>query len=224
MRKAPAARCPVALGRLVRHSHANLIDERRHMSNEGRLVRVHYVGTLDDGTTFDSSRDREEPLEFVCMAGMMIPGFDATVREMEVGQTRRVRLEPEQAYGPRRADMVRTFRVSELPGSEELVERQRIMLGGPHGQPIPALVAEKTEEAVTLDLNHEMAGKALTFEIELLGADDAERHHCCGNGHGNCCGGEGHGHHHQDGGCHHGEGHGDECCGNHGEGCCHGDE
>ena len=140
------------------------------MSNEGKQVSVHYVGTLDDGTKFDSSRDRGEPLQFTCMAGMMIPGFDVAVRDMEVGQTVTVRLEPEEAYGPRRADMVQTFRISDLPGSENLEAGMRVMLGGPYGQPIPALVSDKTAETVTLDLNHEMAGKALTFEIELLEA------------------------------------------------------
>ena len=198
------------------------------MSNEGKQVRVHYVGTLDDGTKFDSSRDRNEPLEFVCMAGMMIPGFDAAVRDMEVGQTVNVHIEAEDAYGPRREEMVRTFPIAQLPGSESLVHGQRVMLAGPYGQPIPALVSEKTDQTVTLDLNHEMAGKALNFEIELLEVAEAEaEHHCChghGRGHGHgCCHDEGEGH--GDGECCHGEGHGDgECCHGEGEGCCHQDE
>ena len=75
------------------------------MNNEGKRVAVHYVGTLDDGTKFDSSRDRNEPLRFTCMAGQMIAGFDAAVRDMEVGQTVNVRLEPAEAYGERRDDM-----------------------------------------------------------------------------------------------------------------------
>ena len=69
------------------------------MSNEGKHVSVHYTGTLDDGTKFDSSYDRNQPLEFTCMAGQMIPGFDAAVRDMEVGQKVTVRLEPKDAYG-----------------------------------------------------------------------------------------------------------------------------
>ena len=140
------------------------------MSNEGKQVKVHYVGTLDDGTKFDSSRDRGEPLAFTCMAGQMIPGFDAAVRDMEVGSTVNIRLEPEDAYGPRRMDMVQTLPIAQLPGSENLSGGQRIMLGGPGGQPIPALVTDKNDTAITFDLNHEMAGKALNFEIELLEA------------------------------------------------------
>ena len=140
------------------------------MSNEGKQVKVHYVGTLDDGTKFDSSRDRGEPLAFTCMAGQMIPGFDAAVRDMEVGTTVTIRLEPEDAYGPRRMDMVQTLPLAQLPGAEKLVVGQRVMLGTPTGQPLQATVTDKTETAITFDMNHEMAGKALTFEIELLEA------------------------------------------------------
>ena len=140
------------------------------MSNEGKQVKVHYVGTLDDGTKFDSSRNRGEPLAFTCMAGQMIPGFDAAVRDMEVGSTVNIRLEPEDAYGPSRMDMVQTLPIAQLPGSENLSIGQRVMLGGPGGQPIPALVTDKNDTAITFDLNHEMAGKALNFEIELLEA------------------------------------------------------
>ena len=140
------------------------------MSNEGKQVKVHYVGTLDDGTKFDSSRDRGEPLAFTCMAGQMIPGFDAAVRDMEVGSTVTIRLEPEDAYGPRRMDMVQTLPLGQLPGAENLEVGQRVMLGTPTGQPIKATVTDKTQDAITFDMNHEMAGKALTFEIELLEA------------------------------------------------------
>ena len=140
------------------------------MSNEGKQVKVHYVGTLDDGTKFDSSRDRGEPLAFTCMAGQMIPGFDAAVRDMEVGSTVTIRLEPEDAYGPRRMDMVQTLPLGQLPGAENLEVGQRVMLGTPTGQPIQATVTDKTADAITFDMYHEMAGKALTFEIELLEA------------------------------------------------------
>ena len=199
------------------------------MSNEGKQVSVHYVGTLDDGTKFDSSRDRGEPLSFVCMAGQMIAGFDAAVRDMEVGQTVTIRLEPEDAYGPRRDDLLVSMPIAQMPGAEQAQAGMRVMLADPMGRPMPALVAAKDETTITFDLNHEMAGKALTFEIELLEVGEPEEHHCCGHGHGHghggCCHGEGHGrgHHHEDGErCGgHGEGHGDgECCHGEGEGCC----
>ncbi|MBR3158713.1 MAG: peptidylprolyl isomerase [Atopobiaceae bacterium] len=140
------------------------------MSNEGKQVKVHYVGTLDDGTKFDSSRDRGEPLAFTCMAGQMIPGFDAAVRDMAVGETTTIRLEPADAYGPRRMELVQTIPLMQLPGAENLSIGQRVMLQSVTGQPMQATVTDKNDTAITFDLNHEMAGKALTFEIELLEA------------------------------------------------------
>ena len=203
------------------------------MSNEGKHVSVHYVGTLDDGTKFDSSRDRGEPLSFVCMAGQMIAGFDAAVREMEVGQVVNVHLEPAEAYGEWREDMVLTVPIAQMPGAEQAQVGMRVVLGGPGGRPMPATVYAKDDQTISFDLNHEMAGKALNFEIELLEVADAEEHHCChgrgrgrghGHGEGGCCHGEGRGHghhHHEDGERCHGEGHGDgECCHSEGEGYC----
>ena len=87
------------------------------MSNEGKKVKVHYVGTLDDGTKFDSSRDRNEPLEFTCMAGQMIKGFDAAVKDMEVGQVIDVHIPAAEAYGERREDLVQTLPIAQLPGA-----------------------------------------------------------------------------------------------------------
>ena len=140
------------------------------MSNEGKHVKVHYVGTLDDGTKFDSSRDRGEPLAFTCMAGQMIAGFDAAVRDMAVGETVTIHLEPKDAYGEHRMDLVQTLPIAQLPGAERLEAGQRVMLQSPTGQPMQALVTDQTSNAITFDLNHEMAGKALNFEIELLEA------------------------------------------------------
>ena len=145
-------------------------NERIFMSNEGKQVKVHYVGTLDDGTKFDSSRDRGEPLAFTCMAGQMIPGFDTAVRDMAVGDTVNVRLEPKDAYGERRMDMVQTLPIATLPGAEKLEVGQRVMLRSAMGQPLQATVTDKNDQAITFDMNHEMAGKALNFEIELLEA------------------------------------------------------
>lgn len=138
------------------------------MSNEGKSVKVHYVGTLDDGTKFDSSRDRGEPLAFTCMAGQMIAGFDAAVRDMNVGETVNVHLEPKDAYGERRMDLVQTIPLVRMPGAENCKVGDRVMLQSSDGRPIPALVCDKDSTAITFDLNHEMAGKALNFEIELL--------------------------------------------------------
>lgn len=139
------------------------------MGNEGKKVKVHYTGTLDDGTTFDSSRDRGEPLEFTCMAGQMIKGFDAAVRDMAVGDKVTVHLEPSEAYGERREELVQEFPVSRVPREMRGVTvGDKLMLRSSQGQPVPVRVARVTPKELYLDMNHEMAGKALNFEIELL--------------------------------------------------------
>lgn len=138
------------------------------MSNEGKRVRAHYTGTFDDGTVFDSSVERGEPLEFVCMAGQMIPGFDAAVNEMEVGETKKVHLPASKAYGERDEALVQSVPTANVPGADELPVGQTVYLQGPGGQPLPALVVEVNDKNVVFDLNHEMAGKDLNFEITLV--------------------------------------------------------
>ena len=136
--------------------------------NAGKTCRVHYRGTFNDGTQFDSSYDRGEPLEFVCGAGMMIRGFDAAVADMEVGQIAEVHLMPEEAYGMADPAAVMTFEIAQLPGSEELEVGQQVYLSNAMGQPFPVKVTAKDDSTITLDANHEMAGKELNFRIELV--------------------------------------------------------
>ena len=138
------------------------------MSNDGKNVRVHYTGTLDDGTKFDSSLDRGETLDFKCGAGQMIPGFDKAVKDMAEGETVKVRLEPKDAYGEKNPDAIITLELSANPGAEELNVGDKAMLRGPMGQPIPCLVTAKDDKNITLDANHELAGQHLTFEITLV--------------------------------------------------------
>lgn len=136
--------------------------------NVGKTVKAHYKGTFNDGTQFDSSYDRGEPLEFVCGAGMMISGFDAAVADMEVGQILDVHLMPEEAYGMPDPDAIFTVEIAQMPGSEELVEGQQVYLSNAYGQPFPVTVVGKDEANITFDANHEMAGKELNFKIELV--------------------------------------------------------
>lgn len=136
--------------------------------NVGVRVRVHYEGTLDDGTRFDSSYERNEPLEFVCGSGQMIHGFDQAVAQMNVGEIVNVRLEPEEAYGMPDPAAVMVFRIRDLPGSGNLVPGQRVQLEADNGQIVPVRVTARDDETITLDANHEMAGKALNFKIELV--------------------------------------------------------
>lgn len=142
------------------------------MSNEGKKVKVHYVGTLDDGTKFDSSRDRNEPLAFTCMAGQMIAGFDNAVKDMNVGDVIDVHIPAAEAYGERREEAIQSIPVAQLPGSEKLASGQQVTLGTPNGYPIRATVVENNGTTITFDTNHPMAGKDLNFNIELLEVED----------------------------------------------------
>ncbi len=130
------------------------------MSNKGKKVKVHYTGTLDDGTKFDSSRDRGKPIEFTCMAGQMIPGFDRAVEDMAVGEVRDVHLEPKDAYGE--PDPRRMLHAS-------VGQKLYIFMGN---QPVPVTITAAEDGKVTLDANHELAGKALNFNIELVEVEE----------------------------------------------------
>ena len=136
--------------------------------NVGKTCRTHYKGTFNDGTQFDSSYDRGEPLEFVCGAGQMIKEFDAAVADMEVGQVVDVHLMPEEAYGQPNPEAIFTLEIAQLPGSEDLTVGQQVYLSNQFGQPFPVKVTAKEEKTITFDANHEMAGKELNFRIELV--------------------------------------------------------
>lgn len=142
--------------------------------NSQKTVRVHYRGTFNDGTQFDSSYDRNEPLEFVCGIGMMIPGFDKAVVDMEVGEELDIHLMPEEAYGMPNPNMIFTVPIAEMPGTEGLTAGMHVYLSNAMGQPFPVVVTAKDEEFITFDANSEMAGKELNFHIELVEILDAE--------------------------------------------------
>ena len=139
--------------------------------NSGKRVKVHYRGTFNDGSQFDSSYDRGEPLEFVCGAGMMIPGFDAAVAGMEVGEKIDVHLSPSEAYGEQDPAQIFSVAIADLPGSEYAEVGQRVYLQDRMGRPVAVTVAAKDEINITFDANHELAGKELNFTIELLEAE-----------------------------------------------------
>ncbi len=136
--------------------------------NAGKICKVHYRGSLNDGTQFDSSYDRGEPLEFLCGVGMMIPGFDAAAAEMEPGEIRHIHLRPEEAYGQPDPEAVFTLLLSQIPGAEQARVGQRVYLQDTQGNPFPVLVTAKDDTSITFDANHELAGKELNFTIELL--------------------------------------------------------
>lgn len=136
--------------------------------NVGKTCKVHYRGTFNDGTQFDSSYDRGEPLEFTCGVGMMIKGFDMAVAEMEVGDKVDIHLMPEEAYGMPDPDAIFTVTFDELPGADELEVGEQVVLQNVYGQPFQVMVTAKDDSSVTFDANHEMAGKELNFTVELV--------------------------------------------------------
>lgn len=139
----------------------------------GSTVDVHYVGTLSDGTEFDNSRTRGQPLSFTVGSGQMISGFNDAIIGMTPGETKTVTLSPEQAYGAH--DPTATALVpKEAFGEDFPFEIGGMIQGnGPQG-PFLAKVQEVTDTQVTLDLNHPLAGKELNFEIELVSLGDSE--------------------------------------------------
>ena len=136
--------------------------------NVGKICRTHYRGTLNNGTVFDSSYERGEPLEFVCGMGMMIRGYDEAVAMMEVGQSVDIHLTPDQAYGYSDPRAIFTVEISQLPGSEELSVGEQVVLYTAAGQPMPVKVTARDDSTITFDANHEMADKELYFHIELV--------------------------------------------------------
>ena len=141
------------------------------MTTKGQKVTTHYKGTLDDGSVFDSSYDRGEPLEFTVGAGQMIPGYDAAVLDMEVGEKRAVRLDPSEAYGEYDENNVIEVPLSAIADSDKLKEGEDIVMHHPEAGPMKIKVAKIENGNAYLDANHELAGQALTFEIELLSAE-----------------------------------------------------
>ncbi|MGB3617769.1 MAG: peptidylprolyl isomerase [Catalinimonas sp.] len=134
----------------------------------GDTVRVHYTGRLHDGTTFDSSIPRNEPLEFKVGAGQMIAGFDQAVQGMTIGDTKEAQIPAEQAYGPVRDDHFMEIDYEEIPKDLNPQVGQQLSMQDGQGRRIPVKVTKVEDQSITLDANHPLAGKDLIFEIKLL--------------------------------------------------------
>lgn len=133
----------------------------------GTRVLVHYTGTLDDGTKFDSSRERE-PLEVILGQDMVIPGFEKAIVGLEPGQSITVTIPEEEAYGPHHEEMVIRVPKASFPAELTPAVGEQLILRSPDGNELPALIVDVDDEDATLDANHPLAGFALTFEIELI--------------------------------------------------------
>lgn len=133
----------------------------------GDSVKVHYTGKLKDGTVFDSSQGRE-PLAFQVGAGQMIKGFDAAVNGMEVGDTVTAEIPAAEAYGESREDLIFDVPKSNLPEDLKPEVGQQLAMTQPNGQQVPVTVSKVEEDKVVIDANHQLAGKDLIFDIELV--------------------------------------------------------
>ena len=136
-------------------------------AKDGDTVSVNYIGTLQDGTKFDSSYDRGQPLSFVLGAGQMISGFDSAVVGMQVGETKTVTLTPDQAYGPHSDSLIITLDRSQFPDGASLSVGQQVPLQNSAGQQLTGVITKLDPGSVTVDLNPPLAGKTLTFQITL---------------------------------------------------------
>jgi len=134
---------------------------------DGDTVKVHYTGTLTDGTVFDTSAERE-PLEFTLGQGQLIPGFEKAVVGMNVGDSTEVEIPSDDAYGEAREDLVISVPKDQLPDDVEPQVGMQLQVNQQDGQPIPVRITDVGEENLTLDANHPLAGQDLKFEIELV--------------------------------------------------------
>lgn len=136
-------------------------------AKSGDTVRIHYTGTLADGTTFDSSEGRD-PLEFTVGSGQIIPGLEKAIPGMAVGEKKTVDVPCAEAYGERESAAMQTVPREQIPEEIEVKPGLQLQVQTPQGQVMPVTVAEVNDSEVTLDANHPLAGRDLTFNIELV--------------------------------------------------------
>lgn len=134
---------------------------------KGDHVSVHYTGTLEDGTVFDSSKKHGQTLDFEVGSGQLIKGFDQALIGMKKGETKEVTLKPEEAYGEHRKELVQQVPKEAAKNIPSPKEGMIVGLTGPQGEQLQATITEVGEETITFDLNPMLAGKTLTFEITL---------------------------------------------------------
>jgi peptidylprolyl isomerase len=133
----------------------------------GMTIKVHYTGSLDSGEVFDSSKKRE-PLEVTLGQGQLIKGFENALLGMSLNEQKTITIPPEEAYGFRDENALKSFPKEQLPPDMDVQVGQTVALVSSRGQQIPANVVQVDENGVTVDLNHPLAGEALTFELEVV--------------------------------------------------------
>jgi peptidylprolyl isomerase len=134
---------------------------------QGNTVKIHYTGTLDNGSVFDTSEGRE-PLEFTLGGGQVIAGFDEAVTGMAVGEKKSVKVPVDKAYGPRNEELVIAAPKEHVPADISPEVGQKLQMGGPNGEMVVVTVVEITDSHIMLDANPPLAGEDLNFDIELV--------------------------------------------------------
>ena len=147
--------------------------EKAEVVKEGSKVKIMYEGTLVDGSVFDKSAE-DQPLEFTTGKGDVIPGFDKAVLGMKLNEKKEFTVPPEEAYGQRNETFIRKVPPSFFP--DDMTPQLDLMLSlqDGNGRPFPGTITEITPDSITIDLNHPLAGKELTFKIEIVGIEQAE--------------------------------------------------
>ena len=136
-------------------------------------MQVHYTGKLEDGTVFDTSEDGD-PLSFTIGENRVIPGFEEAVTGMEPGDSKTTEVDPEQAYGEHREDMVMEMERDQIPDDVDPEVGQQLQLRLENGQTVPVLITALGEDTVTIDANHPLAGRTLLCDIELVDISEGE--------------------------------------------------
>lgn len=139
--------------------------------SNNKLVSIHYKGTLEGGEVFDESTGKE-PLEFIFGMGMIIPGLEKGLEGMKVGDKKTVSIESKDAYGPQIPEAIQEVPKAQFPPEIKLEVGAQLAAQGPQGM-IPVKIAEVKEESVMVDMNHPLAGKDLTFEVEVVGVRES---------------------------------------------------
>ena len=135
---------------------------------KGNKVKVEYEGKFDDGSVFDSSKTHGKPLEFIAGEGHVVPGFDNAIVGMEKDEEKEITIKPEEGYGPINAELSKEVPRDQLPKDQEPKMGMMLAVGLPNGQQVPATITKVSDDKITIDLNHPLAGKTLHFKIKVI--------------------------------------------------------
>ena len=136
--------------------------------NEGDTVKLEYTGTFEDGTVFDSSEKHGRPLEFKVGTGQVIKGFENAVKGMEIGEEKKIKLQPSEAYGEFSNDLIKEVPKNKIPAGHELEKDMMLLVKRDDGSQVISRIKDISENTVTVDMNHPLAGKIINFDIKVV--------------------------------------------------------